>query len=72
MAVDGDVDGAAYTHRAKRRAPPQHATAAAQSHGQEHSYRLCFVRGPEGFIIGLPEPSRKAALRQSGRHDAPT
>jgi hypothetical protein len=39
---------------------------------KEHSYRLCFVRGPEGFIIGLPEPSRKAALRQSGRHDAPT
>jgi hypothetical protein len=22
----------------------------------EHSYRLCFVRGPDGIIIGLAEP----------------
>lgn len=35
---------------------PQHAELVGEVVQYEDSYRLCYVRGPEGLLIGLAEP----------------
>lgn len=35
---------------------PQHAELVGEVVQYEDSYRLCYIRGPEGLLIGLAEP----------------